>query len=159
MRIILVLMKSLRKLATDTLVDEVKLAHAAAVNYEKAIYGMCSRIDDGAATTKTYTTIFYDKIGQLKTAKDRAHREKILVDIRGDVEGWDSCVYEENLASYNSSMDRSVLKPKAVKGMYKCKVKDCGSDEFYVWQEQRRSADEGMSTMRQCFKCGKRGKE
>jgi len=152
-------MKSLRKLATDTLVDEVNLTPVAAVNYEKAIYGMCSRIDDGAATTKTYITIFYDKMGQLKTAKDRAHREKILVDIRGDVEGWDACVYAENLATYNSSMDRSVLKPTAVKGLHKCRVRDCGSDEFYIWSAQTKASDEGMTNFRQCAKCGKRGKE
>lgn len=153
-------MKNFRSSIVSTLMSTASLNKPSAENYEKAIYGMAGRTDEKDPPSKeTYARIAYDKVGQLVAAKDRTMREKILADLKKDVEGWDSASYAEQLASYNATMDRSVLKPKAVKGLYKCKEKECGSDEFYVWQEQRRSADEGMSVMRQCAKCGKRGKE
>ena len=152
-------MKALRSTIVSTLVDSGGLNKPSAENYEKAIYAMCVRLEKDPPTRETYSRIAYDKVGQIVSAKDRPAREKIIADMRNDVEGWDACVYDTQRATYNALMDRSVLKPKAIKGLYKCKDKECQSDEFYVWQEQRRSGDEAMSTLRQCAVCGKRGKE
>lgn len=149
-------MKALRASIITTLMCTGKLNKPSAENYEKAVYAMAERMD---GTKETYARIAYDKVGQLISAKDRTEREQILADIRKDVDGWDACVYKKQLENYNASMDRSVLKPKAIKGLYKCKDKECNSDEFYVWNEQRRSSDEGATVMRQCARCGKRGKE
>jgi len=151
-------LQSFRNSVVEVLVETGGLNRPSAENYEKAIYNMSCR-KAAKPSKEIYTRIAYDKLGQLVCAKDRVEREKILADIRKDVDEWDACVYSDQLATYTASMDRSVLKPKAIKGLYKCKDKECGSDEFYVWNEQRRSADEGASVMRQCAKCGKRGKE
>lgn len=97
----------------------------------------------------------YEILGKLAENKDKM--EEICSE--DPLEEWDSCVYSEIDDEYKKSIDKSIAKPKAIKGAYKCKVKGCGSDEFYVWQEQRRSADEGATVMRQCAVCGKRGKE
>lgn len=151
-------MKQFRELATKALVGS-GLNDASAANYEKAIYNMCTRLDEGKATSETYKKMAYDKIGQLVSAQNREEREKILADIRSDKTGWEASVYSQQEENYKASMDRSTLKPKAIKGMYKCKVRSCQSDLFYVWQEQRRSGDESMSVIRQCSRCGKRGQE
>lgn len=152
-------MKTFRANIVSTLISAGRLNEPSAKNYEKAVFEMTSRLDGGTPSKETYARVAYDKVGQLVNAKDREEREKILADMKRDVDGWDACVYENQLSMYNASMDRSVLKPRAVKGLYKCREKDCGSEEFYVWQEQRRSSDEGATVMRQCFRCGRRGKE
>jgi DNA-directed RNA polymerase subunit M/transcription elongation factor TFIIS len=151
-------MKALRESIIEVLVDG-GLNKPSAENYEKAMYDASGRIDGGTPTKDTYSKFAYDKVGQLRGAKDRTEREKILSDIRKDVEGWDACVYEDQRKAHRSAMDVSVLKPKAVKGLYKCKNPDCKSDEFYTWSLQVNSSDEGMRHFRACAKCGQRGKE
>ena len=152
-------MKSLRAKVVGVLVDAGGLNKPSAENYEKAIYAFCERQSKGKVTVDGYRRLAYDKLGQLIEANNREEREQILKDIRNNVEGWDACVYSKQLEAYTMSMDRSVMKPKAVKGLHKCKEKNCGSDEFYIWSAQTRSSDEGMTHFRQCAKCGKRGKE
>lgn len=154
------MMKKIRESTVNTLVSAGGLNKPSAENYEKAIYGLSCRLNtNGQWSKETYVKIAFDKLGQLITAKDRTAREKILSDIRSDVVGWDACAYDTQRDAYNAATDRSVLKPTAVKGLYKCKNKDCGSDEFYVWSQQTRSCDEAATNFRQCAKCGKRGRE
>jgi|WetSurMetagenome_2_1015567.scaffolds.fasta_scaffold209283_2 DNA-directed RNA polymerase subunit M/transcription elongation factor TFIIS len=124
-----------------------------AVKYEKAIYDMSMRSD------RDYTSLAYEKVGQLQNANTKTDRLSILKDINNNVDGFDSCVYGECYTNYAERLNKTQEKPKAVKGMYKCKEKGCGSDEFYVWSQQTRGGDEGMTIFRQCQKCGKRGKE
>lgn len=146
----------LRKRST-TVLSSKKIAE----KYETAIYNMAVRVAkrDGQKITEVYPVIAYDKLGQIVVAKTSLERHKILNDLKNAVEDWDSCVYNSPRSEYNRMMDRSIQKPKAVKGVYVCKQKNCGSDEFYVWSQQTRSSDEGMSQMRQCAHCGKRRKE
>ena len=151
-------LKTLRASIVDALVSG-GLNKPSAENYEKAIYASSGKENGGTPTKEDYAALAYDKVGQLLKAKDRAEREKILADIRTGVVSWDACVYDTQRKAYNAAMDRSVLKPKAVKGLYKCKNKECGGDEFYTWSQQTKSSDEGMSHFRQCARCGQRGKE
>jgi len=144
-------MNKARKLVVSTLIAG-GLNKPSAENYEKAIYMRYPDEED-------YISIVYDKIGQLRSAGDRVEREKILNDIKNKIESWDACVYVTSKEKYEASLDTSKERTKPIKGMYKCKEKECGSDEFYVWQEQRRRSDEAATIMRQCAKCGKRGKE
>jgi DNA-directed RNA polymerase subunit M/transcription elongation factor TFIIS len=140
-----------RAIAIDALVKS-GLTKQAASDYEKGIVGVC---DD----TADYTTMVYERIGELRVCKSKQERDVILKDIKGGAKGWDSCMYSEAKQKHVTSILQSNTKIKAIKGMYKCNKKGCGSDEFYMWSEQRRSSDEGMSVVRQCSKCGKRGVE
>lgn len=139
---------------------EEKLGGKSATMYETAIYNMCVRVAkrEEGDIEDIYTEIAYDKTGQLMVAS--AHdRVKILNDLKNTVEDWDSCIYFEQQTEYNRSLDRSVQKPVAVEGVYTCGYKGCKSDKFYMWSQQTKSSDEGMTQFRQCAVCGKRRKE
>jgi DNA-directed RNA polymerase subunit M/transcription elongation factor TFIIS len=117
--------------------------------YEDDIYKSCGSI--------LYTSYAYEKIGQLVQYKDdKKMIKKILKDNNID---WNSCIYDQQKKDNNKILDIMMTKPKASKGIYKCRNKECDSDEFFIFQFQTRSGDEGMTTYRQCIKCGKRKKE
>jgi len=133
----------------------------SAENYEKAIYDMCSRVaeKDEVECDAVYASLSYEKVGQFVASRSREEREAVFADIRGDVCGWKSAIYKPQYENKMRLLKRSREKPKAVKGDRKCKAKGCDSDEFYVWSQQTRSGDEGMTHYFQCAKCGKRGRE
>lgn len=139
-----------------------KIADASAVdNYEKEIYDMCVKLakQRGVKVGKIYSDTAFEKVGHLLEAKDDAARDLILKEISDGVEGRDCVVFARQKFVYDKFMDRSILKPVAVKGVYVCKDKQCGSDEFYTWSLQTKSSDEPMTLFRECSRCGKRGKE
>ena len=139
-----------------------KIDDASVVDtYENAIYDMCVRLakQRGVKVSGVYTTAAFEKVGHLLEAKDDASRDLVVKDIEKGVEGRDSVVFARQKFVYDKFMDRSVLKPVAVKGVYLCKFKGCGSDEFYTWSLQTKSSDEPMTLFRECARCGKRGKE
>jgi len=129
--------------------------------YEKAIYDMCVKIakQRGVKVGGVYATEAFEKVGHILEAKDEAGRDLVLKDISECVEGRECIVFARQKFVYDKFMDRSVLKPVAVKGVYLCKFKGCGSDEFYTWSLQTKSSDEPMTLFRECARCGKRGKE
>lgn len=120
-----------------------KVPPLQAKEYEKELYNKCS-------SKENYIDMAYDKIGELSIRDD-----KILKKDEGY--GWEAPHYEPYKSQYERKIFQSNLKIDPIKGMYTCH--SCKSDEFYIWLEQRNSGDEGMTTVRQCSKCGKRGKE
>lgn len=150
---------NLRKIIVSTLESLEK--NADAVTYEKAIYNMCVRIvnRDGSKIMDVYSVVAYDKTGQLLNAGTKEERKRIFNDIQETLQDWSSSVYQEEKQEFIKTMDKSVQKPKATKGVYFCKQKGCNSDEFYMWSAQTRSGDEGSTQYRQCALCGKRRRE
>jgi DNA-directed RNA polymerase subunit M/transcription elongation factor TFIIS len=133
-----------------------KMDNNQAVEYEKGLYEL------SAGDMTEYKTLAYEKLGQLIDCNLEA-RKAVLEDIKEGLVGWDSSFYTKQKSTYERNMDRSVQKPSATKGLYKCKNitpdgKQCVSDEFYTWSQQTRSGDEGMTHFRECAKCGKRGR-
>ena len=93
-------------------------------------------------------------------AKAKADRKLIIDEInRGFGDSWETEFYFKQKENYKKIMDKSVAKPKAIKGIYHCNIKGCNSDEFFTWTQQDRGSDEASSQYRQCAKCGKRRKE
>lgn len=135
--------KGTRKLIVDALVNN-GLDQTTAVNYEKSIHSVSKSIS-------AYTSLAYEKVGEILSGNP-----KIAIE---NTDQWSSCVYEKEREKYETSVLQSNVKIKPVKGLYKCKNRKCGSDEFYITLEQRRGGDEGMTTVRQCARCGKRGTE
>ena len=127
-----------------------------AKEYEKNIFNLVKNTND-IVTQDNYKESAYEKVGQLMCVKNEKEENDIIEDIKNNKIGFESCIYKNYKEKHESMIDKSQERPKAVKGIYKCKQKGCGSDEFYIWSEQKRSADEGMSQMRMCKLCGKRG--
>lgn len=152
-------MDALRQKVRDTLGD--KLGPNSSNNYEKAIYRMASEVAkrDGVKVRDVYGSIAFDKVGQIMGAKTKEDRLVVLEEIKESVEGWESESYKPQKDLYTATLDRSVQKPKAIKGLHVCRKKDCRNDEFYYWMVQGRSCDEQMTSMRACARCGTRGKE
>lgn len=164
-------MKAIRATVVSTLQDTV--GPTKAKKYEGVIFALANRLwpvlEDESLLDTLYKKIAYEKLGQLLEAKTDEDRTTIIADVEEDdgsvyedpdnIINWNDAAYENHRLRYVSEMDRTQQRPKAVKGMYTCKMKGCNSDEFYVWQQVTRSADEGSTNFRQCARCGKRGKE
>ncbi|HMP28088.1 MAG TPA: late expression factor LEF-5 [Saprospiraceae bacterium] len=82
----------------------------------------------------------------------------IINDLKEHKVSWESSFFVKLKERYEKALDKSVQRPTAVQGVYKCKNKGCSSDLFYTWTMQTRSGDEGMTHFRECAKCGKRGR-
>lgn len=152
-------MERLRGSVTDVLSE--KFACETVEKYEEALYAAAvkkSKITK-ISKNKVYAELSYEKLGQIMEAKTKAERKLIMDEINKGVNEWESNFYSEQKEIYKKLMDKSVAKPKAVKGIHRCKERGCDSDEFYVWAQQDRSGDEASSQYRQCAKCGKRRKE
>lgn len=151
-------MEPQRSAVRDILSQEIS-ENSKVKDVEKSIYNLCVRLAKIRGNVKAgdiYNKIAFEKIGHIMQTKDI---EKVLNDIENNKVGWESSVFSKQLVVYERMLDRSVLKPTAVKGVYLCKEKGCGSDEFYTWSQQTRSCDEGSTAFRECARCGKRGKQ
>lgn len=92
-----------------------------------------------------YKKIAYDILGKLSIDKN--------FDIE-DESFWESSFYRDIRDEVEKKTLRIKIKPESTKGLYKCRVKDCDSDEFYVWTAATRSGDEGMTHFARCKFCG-----
>jgi DNA-directed RNA polymerase subunit M/transcription elongation factor TFIIS len=127
---------------------------------EKAIYDLALNVSlEDTNLEEIYIKIAYDKMGQIVESNKSV--KEILKDIRDKSLNWDASYYSIYKQSFMDKIKQSNIKATAVKGIYVCKNRDpkCTNDEFYIWTQQTRAADEGMTVFRQCTKCGKRGKE
>jgi len=152
-------MDKLRETVTEVL--STKFTSETAEKYEEAIYIASSKKSKLQKTgkTKIYSQLSYEKLGQIMEAKTKEERKIVLDEINKGIEEWESELYSKQKDEYSKLMDKSVSKPKAVKGVHHCREKGCLSDEFYVWSAQTRSSDEAATNFRQCAHCGKRRKE
>ncbi len=149
--------KSLRNAIVEAL--KQKLCSQAASNYERRIYKMCKRecsvADEFGEMYKKYA---YEKVGELLAARNRREREKILLNIRGNVIGWNSIVYKDFKTRQIRDTSQLAEGIKVEKGEFPCKNRNCGSKECYYYQSQDRSGDEGFTVHVVCVKCGSRYK-
>lgn len=135
---------------------QLSIDEQTAKTYECYIYKLAKGNDD---TLLFYTNIAFEKLGELVMSKEDPDKFQMVVNsIRENKGFWESAAFDGAREKYEKMLDKSVQKPKAVQGVYKCKNKGCSSDLFYTWSMQTRSGDEGMTHFRECAKCGKRGK-
>jgi DNA-directed RNA polymerase subunit M/transcription elongation factor TFIIS len=153
-------MDSLRETVRETL--STKFSDETVDKYEDVLYNAALKKSKATKMPKNkiYLELSYEKLGQIMVAKAKEERKAIIKEmIDGLDDEWESIFYAKQKENYKKLMDKSVAKPKTVKGVYHCKEKGCGSDEFFVWQRQTKSSDEGMSNFRQCARCSKRKRD
>lgn len=152
-------MENLRESVRETL--STKFSEETVDKYEEIIYEAAIKKSKMTKTPKTkiYSELSYEKLGQIMVTKVKEER-KLIIDemIKGIGWEWETIFYAKQKENYKKLMDKSMAKPKAVKGVYHCKEKGCDSDEFYTWTQQDKSLDEGSTHYRQCARCGKRRK-
>jgi len=150
---------SKRRVITEAL--KSKLGAKSAVSYEKAIYDLAERIaiSEDIEPIAAYNAIAYEKCGELINSSTKEERSLILKDMRADVHGWKSVVYDQQRQNQIRLNQKLQDKGKLVKGAFYCRDKiKCKSDECYSFQLMTRSQDEGMTTFVICSKCGLRYK-
>jgi len=109
---------------------------------------------ESTSTSKAYQYIAYQYVGRFL---DTTNVEKVLDELRSSCETstfvvFNSVVFADAKAKHDKFLSYIKYKPKGCKGIYDCK---CGSDEFVIWSDQIRSADEGMTNFRKCVRCFK----
>ena len=139
---------------------QTKLGPNSSTNYEKRIYTMCTVISESEGTPikEVYRREAFEKVGDLLAQPNRAGRDKVLIDIKGCVIGYDSIAYHEfreKLREENALMAKGV---EVKEGAFPCRNPKCKSNRCYFYQLQTRSGDEGMSTFVVCIKCKTRRK-
>ncbi len=106
-----------------------------------------------------YKILAYDQVAICKEDFENDKIDNYINELNNNSIGWLSNHYEEQRTVKKNYIIRLTFKAEASVGVYKCKNAKCKSDVFLLWQLQTRSADEPMTTFRQCLKCGSRGKE
>lgn len=121
-----------------------------AIRIERKLYKHTKKAD--------YDRIAYQLIGLVSEKRGKSDVSFLILNIEKCTIDLQSFIYSDLYTDRENEFLQFLQKAKAVKGVYKCN-KECGSDLFFIWMEQTRSGDEGMTAFRQCAKCGKRGKE
>lgn len=150
-------MKNIRKSCISSLESFFSPKESAKI--EKILFDAANMHHGDENIEEFYLRFSYEKIGQLASNTSTENVQRILKDSEEGIEGWKSAFYQHYKTQYLYKLDTTMKKPASIKGIYKCKEKDCNSDEFYVWSQQTRSGDEGMTQFRKCAICGKRKKE
>lgn len=145
-----------RQAVVDAL--ETKLGPKSSANFEERIWKMCNQLGEEYVedTNEIYGKYAYEKVGCILAAKDRDDRAKVLNDIKGTVLDWDSHNYDEFRRRRNLDNAQIAEGVKVEKGEFKCRKKECKSNECYFYLQQDRSGDEGMTTYVVCTKCSTR---
>ena len=127
--------------------------------FEEALFQLARQmaLEGDFDLLETYQKLAYQKLGEVLTGT-KVQRKQVLEEVEGGIVGWDSQAFTASRQKRQEMLSRNLVKPTASKGVYQCK-KSCGSDDFIIWSVQMRGGDEGMSTFRQCCKCGARGRE
>ena len=153
-------METLRESIREVL--STKFSPETTDKYEEVFYNAAMKKSKKEKTSKnkTYSELSYEKLGQIMMLKTKQERKIIIDEInKGCGWEWSTEFYSKQKENYRKLIDKSVAKPEAIKGVYHCKEKGCGSDEFFTWTAQTRGCDEAATQFRQCAKCGKRKKE
>ena len=136
---------------------KTRFDNKTSTKYEKLIWDMCTDLSNEyeESVEDIYKKYAYEKVGCIFTS-DKNQLEKTLKDIQNSILDWDSCSYNDfrkRLEEDNSKITEGI---KIEKGEYKCRNKNCKSNECYFYQVQTRSADEGATTFVVCTKCSTR---
>ena len=108
---------------------------------EEKVWDACK---DG---TVSYCGVLFEKLGELSKGTPF---DTIIRDLTEKRLGWDSTFYSQ----IPLSAEPTDVAVRVEKGTFKCRNKDCQSDECYFTQVQTRSLDEGGTVYVICTKCG-----
>jgi DNA-directed RNA polymerase subunit M/transcription elongation factor TFIIS len=135
-----------RKIIVQSLLEKLNLK--VAIGYESKIWLASKKL------SLDYPEFAYEKVGCLLSANSRDERTKVLNDINSGVDGWDAWNFSQIRKKKCQELAIMSQEIKMEKSDRPCRY--CGSKKCFCWQEQTRSADEGMTTFYQCVKCGRR---
>lgn len=97
-------------------------------------------------SNRNYREMVYDLLGKKSLKSD--------LSLKDDSSFWNSLFYQDLKDETERKILRIKIRPESTKGLYICRTKGCGSDEFYVWTAVTRSGDEGMTHFAKCKYCG-----
>ena len=135
---------------------KTKFSLKSSVNFEARIWKMCNRLSENYIedASDIYRKYAFEKVGCLISTSNHKDQIKVLHDIKKCVLNWDSCNYDE--FRRRKDHDQHAEGIKVEKGEFRCRNKDCKSNECYFYQQQDRSGDEGATTYVVCTKCSTR---
>ena len=106
-----------------------------------------------------YSKAAYERIGEISLIKkDKEKLKQLLTEIKSDVEGFDSCVYEQERENVRQRTIPISLTIEIKEGEFQCRNRECMSKKTMYYQLQTRSQDEGMTTFVFCTICKKKYK-
>jgi len=154
------ILNKVRKTVVETLKQQ-GFSKKESVKCEKEIFEMCKRIsDEENLLEEIYLEQSYEKVGELVySKKNKKNKKEVMEDIKNDIIGWDSSVYQEYADSRIKDRESIIQKPKLQKGGFPCRKINCEGNKTKntIWyQIQTRSGDEGMTTFVTCLRCGDR---
>lgn len=137
---------------------KTKLGPKSSANFEERIWKMCDLLREEYVedTDEIYGKYAYEKVGCILAADGRDGRAAVLRDIKNVVLDWDSCNYDEFRRRRDLDNAQIAEGVKVEKGEFKCRKRECNSNECFFYQQQDRSGDEGMTTYVVCTKCSTR---
>lgn len=138
---------------------EKKFVLKSAEIVEMKIWKMCEGLcEEGEDIDEVYIRYAYEKVGCILAVKSKEARKLVLKDIKNGVIDWNSSNYDDFQRRREINNKQISEGVKVEKGEFKCRNKDCRSNECYYYQSQNRSADEGQTTYVTCTKCSARFK-
>lgn len=121
---------------------------------------MCVALSEESDETpeQIYSREAYEKLGCIFDAETSTEKKKVFQDIKKCRLRWESCNYDDFRRRRDIDNTQLTDGMKVEKGEFKCRKKDCKSNECYFYQVQTRSGDEGMTNYVVCTKCSSRFK-